>query len=57
MRSETGRVSTLTCDSSGKVLAVHSTSGVLELFMFVSHLEALRRLKKRKKKERKSNLG
>lgn len=53
LRTETGRVSTLTCDSSGQVLGVHGASGVYEMFIFVPRMEAMRRFKKRKNKEKK----
>ncbi|KAK6631604.1 hypothetical protein RUM44_006133 [Polyplax serrata] len=57
LRTETGKVSTVTSDSSGQILAVHGTSGTLELFSFLSHMEALKRLKKRKKKDKKKSSG
>ncbi|KAL0270510.1 UNVERIFIED_CONTAM: hypothetical protein PYX00_007902 [Menopon gallinae] len=55
LRTDTGRVSGLISDAGNQILAVHGTSGLLELFMFTSHLESLRRLKKRIKKENKGN--
>lgn len=40
-------------ENDGNILAVHGASDTLELFLFHSYLEALRRMKKRKRKERK----
>jgi len=52
LRSTTGRVLGMT-QAEGRYLAVHGASDTLELFLFNSHLEAIKRLRKRRKKEKK----
>jgi len=53
LRSARGRVTSLTTDTTGRVVGCHGTDGQIELFCFCSDEDAKTHLRKRQRKERK----
>lgn len=52
LRAGRGRVNSMVSDASGEILAVHGLENTLEIFQFLSELQAKEKLKKRLRKER-----